>query len=43
MRNNKTKQKLIKLENKKTKGEVFTPPLLAEEMIASLPDIKIDD
>lgn len=33
----------IKLENKKTKGEVFTPPLLAEEMIALLPDIKIDD
>ena len=35
----------IQAENTKKRGEVFTPPLLAEEMISNLPfdDVKIDD
>jgi len=33
----------IEKENRKKRGEVFTPPLLAEEMIYKIPEIKIDN
>lgn len=33
----------LEQENRKNRGEVFTPPLLAEEMIAKVPEIKIND
>ena len=33
----------LELENRKKSGEVFTPPLLAEEMINTIPEIKIND
>lgn len=33
----------LELENRKNRGEVFTPPLLAEKMINRIPEIKIRD
>jgi hypothetical protein len=33
----------LEQENRKKRGEVFTPPLLAEEMINTIPEIKIND
>jgi len=35
-------KRVIEKENRKKRGEVFTPPLLAEEMIYKIPEIKID-
>jgi type I restriction-modification system DNA methylase subunit len=32
----------VEQENRKKRGEVFTPPHLAEEMINTLPELKID-
>lgn len=32
----------LEQENRKNRGEVFTPPLLAEEMINAIPEIKIN-
>jgi hypothetical protein len=32
----------IEQENRKNRGEVFTPPLLAEEMINKIPEININ-
>lgn len=37
------KIKTIEKENRKKRGEVFTPPLLAEEMINTIPELKIDE
>ncbi|WP_318346881.1 N-6 DNA methylase [Aquipluma nitroreducens] len=33
----------VERENRKNRGEVFTPPLLAEEMINTIPELNIDD
>lgn len=35
-------KKKIQIENRKRMGEVFTPPLLAEEMVNTLPELKVD-
>jgi len=35
--------KKIEVKNRKNRGEVFTPPLLAEKMINKIPELNIDD
>lgn len=36
------KSREVEQENRKNRGEVFTPPLLAEEMINTIPEININ-
>ena len=36
------KSREVEQENRKNRGEVFTPPLLAEEMINTIPELNIN-